>query len=138
MKKNFEGKKMTEYWVSNPKKFCEICKCWIYNNKISISNHEKGTRHVGNMHTKIAEMGRKGKERARDEAEKSQILKEMEMGALRSFQKDLESDPQLQNQYFGEGESKIPGFKAGKKEKFHFQNQNQIRITEYPVINVSQ
>ena len=30
---NFCGISRAEYWVSQAKKFCEFCKCWITDNK---------------------------------------------------------------------------------------------------------
>lgn len=41
----FRFVKMADYWKSNAKKFCEICKVWFADNKISIENHERGLKH---------------------------------------------------------------------------------------------
>ncbi|MGH0149687.1 UNVERIFIED_CONTAM: hypothetical protein FKN15_025910, partial [Acipenser sinensis] len=45
----------TEYWKSQPKKFCQYCKCWIADNKPSIEFHERGKNHKENVHAKISE-----------------------------------------------------------------------------------
>ncbi|KAG2456295.1 WBP4 protein, partial [Polypterus senegalus] len=46
---------MADYWKSQPKKFCQYCKCWIADNKPSIEFHERGKNHKENVSAKIAE-----------------------------------------------------------------------------------
>ena len=69
---------MTEYWKSQPRRFCEICKCWFGDNKAvgefptlkhfgsekfhllaclqSIQHHEQGVRHKNNVQKRIKEV----------------------------------------------------------------------------------
>lgn len=44
---------MTEYWKSNPRKFCPQCKVWITDNKISVQFHESGKKHKENVAVSI-------------------------------------------------------------------------------------
>lgn len=54
---------MADYWVSGKKKYCEICKIWYADNKISIENHERGQGHKINVQKRLRDMGRLAKER---------------------------------------------------------------------------
>uniref|UniRef100_A0A0L8HC29 WW domain-binding protein 4 n=1 Tax=Octopus bimaculoides TaxID=37653 RepID=A0A0L8HC29_OCTBM len=66
---------MADYWKSQPRKFCEFCKCWLTENKPSIEFHEKGKRHQENVRKKI------------------------DAAALEAFKKDIINDPSLAKQY---------------------------------------
>lgn len=49
-KKHLEQKAtMTEAWRSNPMHWCEVCKCWMADNRASRLHHERGARHLGNL-----------------------------------------------------------------------------------------
>uniref|UniRef100_A0A673NBG1 WW domain-binding protein 4-like n=1 Tax=Sinocyclocheilus rhinocerous TaxID=307959 RepID=A0A673NBG1_9TELE len=47
---------MADYWKSQPRKFCQYCKCWIADNKPSIEFHERGKNHKENVAAKISEV----------------------------------------------------------------------------------
>lgn len=49
---------MTDYWKSLPKKFCEICKVWFADNKISTENHERGLKHKNMVQQRLREISR--------------------------------------------------------------------------------
>jgi hypothetical protein len=40
---------MTEAWRSNPMHWCEVCKCWMADNRASRLHHERGAKHVANL-----------------------------------------------------------------------------------------
>ncbi|VDP05352.1 unnamed protein product [Soboliphyme baturini] len=88
---------MTEAWKSVPKKFCEVCKCWFYDNKVSVQHHEQGNRHKANVQKKLRELGKKGREQAKEGRERRMILAKMETEATRSYKKDLKKQQQQQN-----------------------------------------
>ncbi|KAK2146609.1 hypothetical protein LSH36_594g00002 [Paralvinella palmiformis] len=98
---------MADYWKSQPRKFCEFCKCWIADNKPSREFHEKGKKHQENVQKKIDEVMKKGRKAAADKAQMSDTLVEMERAALEALKKDLQRDPSLAAQY---------GVKIKKKE----------------------
>lgn len=84
---------MSEYWKSNPRKFCDFCKCWIADNKPSIEFHERGKRHKENVQKRLEEIGKKGKEDYENKLKEGDYMKEMEEAALRAYKKDLEENP---------------------------------------------
>lgn len=86
---------MSEYWKSNPRKFCDFCKCWIADNKPSIEFHERGKRHKENVQVRLAEMGRKGQEEYEAKQQEGDFLKAMEEAALKAYKNDIEVNPDL-------------------------------------------
>lgn len=54
---------MTEYWKSNAKKFCEICKVWYADNKASIEHHEMGAKHKAMVQKRLREMSKSASEK---------------------------------------------------------------------------
>nr|XP_053653428.1 WW domain-binding protein 4-like [Cherax quadricarinatus] len=85
----------SEYWKSNPRKFCDFCKCWIADNKPSIEFHERGKRHKENVQVRLAEMGRKGQEEYEAKQQEGDFLKAMEEAALKAYKNDIEVNPDL-------------------------------------------
>ncbi|KAI1899575.1 hypothetical protein AGOR_G00063190 [Albula goreensis] len=81
--------KMADYWKSQPKKFCQYCKCWIADNKPSIEFHERGKNHKENVAAKIAEIKKKSIDKAKQEDRMSKEFAAMEEAALKAFQADL-------------------------------------------------
>lgn len=90
---------MADYWKSQPRHFCEFCKCWTADNKPSRDFHERGKRHQDNVKKKLDELRRKGFEDAKKEKEMSSYLQEMEKAALSKLKEDLVADPTLASQY---------------------------------------
>ncbi|MGH0128538.1 UNVERIFIED_CONTAM: hypothetical protein FKN15_018947 [Acipenser sinensis] len=80
---------VTEYWKSQPKKFCQYCKCWIADNKPSIEFHERGKNHKENVHAKISEIKKKSIDKAKQEESMSKEFAAMEEAALKAYQEDL-------------------------------------------------
>eukprot|EP00057_Strongylocentrotus_purpuratus_P030690 XP_782450.3 PREDICTED: WW domain-binding protein 4 isoform X1 [Strongylocentrotus purpuratus] len=90
---------MTEFWKSNPRKFCDFCKCWYADNKSSKEFHERGKRHKENVEVKIAELRKKGQKQYETNQKLDGYLKQMEEDALKAFKKDVESNPDLMPEY---------------------------------------
>ncbi|XP_060089541.1 WW domain-binding protein 4 [Heteronotia binoei] len=80
---------MADYWKSQPKKFCDYCKCWIADNKPSIEFHERGKNHKENVAKKISEIKKKSLEKAKQEEKMSKEFAAMEEAAMKAYQEDL-------------------------------------------------
>ncbi|KAM3172356.1 hypothetical protein ACTXT7_014703 [Hymenolepis weldensis] len=88
---------MADYWKSNPKKYCNVCKCWIQDNAISVKNHEVGQRHIANVQKKLNELQKSAKAKSGDKLkEKISLINDM---AYVGMVKDLERDPSLAQRY---------------------------------------
>ncbi|XP_017568426.1 WW domain-binding protein 4 isoform X4 [Pygocentrus nattereri] len=98
---------MADYWKSQPRKFCQYCKCWIADNKPSIEFHERGKNHKQNVTAKIDEIKKKSIEKAKKEEKMSKEFAAMEEAAMKAYQEDMK---RLQ----GESESQWE-----KPEEFH-------------------
>lgn len=90
---------MADYWKSNPRYFCELCKCWMADNKPSRDFHERGKRHQESVKRKLDDMRKKGIEDAKNDREVKSYLAEMEREALKKFKQDLVQDPMLAAHY---------------------------------------
>ena len=81
---------MSEVWKSTPRKYCDFCKCWLADNKISISIHENGKGHKENVERKIRTSQKAGIQKAKDEAKAKKLFAIMEKNALKAYNnKDL-------------------------------------------------
>lgn len=80
---------MADYWKSQPKKFCEYCKCWIADNKPSVEFHERGKNHQENVARKISEIKKKSLDKAKEEERIAKEFAEMENAAMKAYQEDL-------------------------------------------------
>ncbi|KAH0624448.1 hypothetical protein JD844_031878, partial [Phrynosoma platyrhinos] len=78
-----------DFWKSQPKKFCDYCKCWIADNKPSIDFHERGKNHKENVAKKISEIKKKSLEKAKEEEKMSKEFAAMEEAAMKAYQEDL-------------------------------------------------
>ena len=76
---------MSEYWKSNAKKYCEICKVWFADNKISVENHERGLKHKGMVQARLREISRKANETDRANEKLASTLMQMEQAAIMSM-----------------------------------------------------
>lgn len=79
---------MTEYWVSQGNKWCDVCKIYISNNPSSIRNHELGTRHKENVTKRLANMRKENAAKDKEHKETVNALEQIEARAQRSYQKD--------------------------------------------------
>uniref|UniRef100_A0A1A8GL03 WW domain binding protein 4 n=1 Tax=Nothobranchius korthausae TaxID=1143690 RepID=A0A1A8GL03_9TELE len=80
---------MADYWKSQPRKFCQYCKCWIADNKPSVEFHERGKNHKENVAAKIAEIKKKSVAKAKQEARMSKEFAAMEEAAQRAYEEDV-------------------------------------------------
>lgn len=83
------GAVMADYWKSQPKKFCDYCKCWIADNRPSIDFHERGKNHKENVAKRISEIKQKSLDKAKEEEKASKEFAAMEAAALKAYQEDL-------------------------------------------------
>ncbi|KAM8871942.1 WW domain-binding protein 4 [Synchiropus picturatus] len=80
---------MADYWKSQPRKFCQYCKCWIADNKPSIEFHERGKNHKENVAAKFNDIRKKSVNKAKQEAKQSKQFAAMEEAALKAYEQDL-------------------------------------------------
>jgi len=80
---------MASYWKSNPRKMCDICKCWIADNKASIEFHERGKSHQEKKKKYLNDIRKRSAAKAKEESKLSGYLKQMEAAALKQYSKDI-------------------------------------------------
>lgn len=80
---------MADYWKSQPRKFCQYCKCWIADNKPSVEFHERGKNHKENVAAKITEIKKKSIDKAKQEERQSKEFAAMEEAAMKAYEEDL-------------------------------------------------
>lgn len=80
---------MADYWKSQPRKFCQYCKCWIADNKPSVEFHERGKNHKENVAAKISEIKKKSIDKAKQDERMSKQFAAMEEAAMKAYEEDL-------------------------------------------------
>ena len=80
---------MASYWKSQPRKMCEICKCWIGDNKASIDFHERGKSHQEKKKKHLDDIRRKSAEQFKINQKAGDYLKQMEAAAMAQYKKDM-------------------------------------------------
>ncbi|XP_046309997.1 WW domain-binding protein 4 isoform X1 [Marmota monax] len=104
---------MADYWKSQPKKFCDYCKCWIADNRPSVEFHERGKNHKENVAKRISEIKQKSLDKAKEEEKASKEFAAMEAAALKAYQEDL----------------KRLGLESGKKQPACFKEISEPTIS---------
>ncbi|XP_063533905.1 WW domain-binding protein 4 [Cydia strobilella] len=89
---------MTEYWKSQARKYCEFCKCWFADNKVSISFHEGGKRHKENVQKHISQITKKSTKEFKQKEKIDDDLKKMEAAAMAAYLKDVQNNADLTSQ----------------------------------------
>ncbi|XP_049868608.1 WW domain-binding protein 4 [Pectinophora gossypiella] len=89
---------MTEYWKSQSRKYCEFCKCWFADNKVSISFHENGKRHKENVQKHISQLTKKSAKEAKQKDKIDDEMKKMEEAAMAAYLKDVQNNADLTSQ----------------------------------------
>ncbi|XP_073949439.1 WW domain-binding protein 4 [Choristoneura fumiferana] len=89
---------MTEYWKSQARKYCEFCKCWFADNKVSISFHEGGKRHKENVQKHISTITKKSTKEFKQKEKIDDDLKKMEAAAMAAYLKDVQNNADLTSQ----------------------------------------
>jgi len=88
---------MSNYWVSQKRRFCEDCKCWIADHPTSIVSHEGGTKHFANAQRRLAEMRRRGAANSAAKRQEEEWVKQMEEAAMKDYrEKDLGGGADIQ------------------------------------------
>ncbi|XP_064481580.1 WW domain-binding protein 4-like [Ornithodoros turicata] len=82
---------MADFWKSQPRKYCEACKCWFADNKSSIDFHEKGKNHQANVQRRIREVSKKGQKMWKAQQKHENIMDKINEAALYAYSKDVES-----------------------------------------------
>ncbi|XP_073827222.1 uncharacterized protein [Musca autumnalis] len=82
---------MADYWVSNERKYCDFCKCWISDNKASISFHENGKRHKMNVAKRITDISRNSEKSEQEKRKMDLEIRKMEEAAMKSYTMDIHS-----------------------------------------------
>ncbi|XP_037617691.1 WW domain-binding protein 4 [Sebastes umbrosus] len=133
---------MADYWKSQPRKFCQYCKCWIADNKPSVEFHERGKNHKENVAAKISEIKKKSIDKAKQEERESKEFKAMEEAALKAYEEDLKRmemeaagleytpaptttrpKPQVKNQPRPQGKKQQKKWNANKKPRGQTEEQ---------------
>lgn len=89
---------MTEYWKSQARKYCEFCKCWFADNKVSISFHENGKRHKENVQKHISKLSKKSAKEFKHKEKIDDDIKKMEAAAMAAYLKDVQNNADLTSQ----------------------------------------
>ncbi|KAE8742698.1 hypothetical protein FOCC_FOCC011730, partial [Frankliniella occidentalis] len=79
-----------DYWISQARKQCEFCKCWIADNKPSIAFHENGKKHKENVAKRLSEISKKSAKDAKHQVQIDKDMKKMEEAALKAYMKDIQ------------------------------------------------
>uniref|UniRef100_A0A914H524 WW domain-binding protein 4 n=1 Tax=Globodera rostochiensis TaxID=31243 RepID=A0A914H524_GLORO len=115
---------MTEYWKSYAKKFCEICKCWYADNKVSAERHEQGLRHKVMVQQRLRDSAKKAKDKEVEDHDLKMTLLAMEQAARASIssqeQRDVPMLPApraLSSQKFSAEANDLDDVKAKLKEQ---------------------
>ncbi|RZF46034.1 hypothetical protein LSTR_LSTR004747 [Laodelphax striatellus] len=93
---------MADYWVSQARKFCDFCKCWIADNKSSVQSHENGKRHKEAVAQRISQMTKQSVKDRNESLKIDEEMKKMEEAAMRAYLKDVESNPDYTSQVIKE------------------------------------
>jgi len=130
---------MADYWKSQPKKFCQYCKCWIADNKPSVEFHERGKNHKQNVADKIEEIKKKSIDKAKKDDKQSKEFAAMEEAAMRAYEEDMKrlqaesgtSEPEPQAKV--EQPKQQPKSQKNKSQKRNDRNEKADRNTEADV-----
>lgn len=114
-------KVMASYWKSQPRKFCEVCKCWIGDNRASIDFHERGKSHQEKKKKQLDQIQKRGRQQAKDNAKAGVFLKQAEQAARKQYLKDLEQQ----------------GVSVNAEEFMEKEQSTRAAIASKPLSNVS-
>lgn len=90
---------MSEYWKSNAKKYCDVCKTWISDNKSSIAIHEGGKTHKEKVAEKLKLIKKRNDQKSAEDKKYNSELAAIERAAMAAMSKDIEANPSLKRQY---------------------------------------
>merc|ERR1712130_58701 len=81
--------KMSEFWVSQGRVFCEYCKCWYADNKVEKETHERGSKHQENQAKHLAGIRKLSEWNAKEQDKIECYLAEADRAAKEAFKRDL-------------------------------------------------
>jgi len=84
---------MTEWWVSQAKHWCTICRVWTGGHKGQILKHEGGRAHIENEERSIKDAATRNRTRNKEEQDVKEQLAEIERKALEAMAKDIAPPP---------------------------------------------
>ncbi|XP_045447414.1 WW domain-binding protein 4 [Melitaea cinxia] len=93
---------MTTYWKSQDRKYCEFCKCWFADNKVSISFHENGKKHKENVKKHINQLSKRSAKEFKQKEKIENDIKKMEAAAMTAYLKDIQNNADLTSQSINE------------------------------------
>lgn len=67
-----------QYWVSQPKHFCDFCKIFITNNQNTIRNHELGQRHKDAVAKRLDDTRKNKAAKEKEEKEAARAIEQIE------------------------------------------------------------
>ncbi|CAG9578853.1 unnamed protein product [Danaus chrysippus] len=92
----------TTYWKSQDRKYCEFCKCWLADNKVSISFHENGKRHKESLKKHLSDLSKRSAKEFKQNQKMEDDIKEMEKAAMKAYAKDIQNNADLTSQNINE------------------------------------
>ncbi|RZC39156.1 WW domain-binding protein 4, partial [Asbolus verrucosus] len=116
-----------DYWVSQNRKYCDFCKCWITDNKPSVDFHEKGRRHQENVKKKLRNISRHSTQVQKDTDKFDATLKQIEFAALEAYRKDIETNGDLTSISIN---SKLQEGLVGNSSGFHKKLWNEMKTRD--------
>ena len=129
---------MSEFWKSNPRKFCDFCKCWLADNKISISIHENGKGHKEMVQKKISSSHKASVKKEKEEVQAKKLFQQMEKNANKAYEKDLGNVSSTAPAFFesvsiGPGKSnQNPDAKGQKQKRTHDSKSGSKKFSKHP------
>mmetsp|Transcript_21125 Transcript_21125/g.46262 ORF Transcript_21125/g.46262 Transcript_21125/m.46262 type:complete len:277 (-) Transcript_21125:385-1215(-) len=82
---------MTEYWKSHAMHWCDVCKCWLNDNKAAILHHERGAKHQENLARKLRDMSKKADAEKKMKADADKAINKIEEAAAKQYEEDLKA-----------------------------------------------
>ncbi|XP_026485443.2 WW domain-binding protein 4 [Vanessa tameamea] len=93
---------MTTYWKSQDRKYCEFCKCWFADNKVSVSFHENGKKHKESVKKHINQLSKRSAKEFKQKEKIEDDIKKMEAAAMTAYLKDIQNNADLTSQSINE------------------------------------
>eukprot|EP00898_Chlorokybus_atmophyticus_P009094 jgi/Chlat1/9186/Chrsp97S09286 len=86
---------MTEYWVSQGNKWCDVCRVWISNNAASVRIHEGGKMHKEKLAKKLDDMHKRQSQDKKANEKAASVMGDIEAKARKQYAEDLKAMREL-------------------------------------------
>eukprot|EP00871_Galdieria_phlegrea_P000950 jgi/Galph1/1856/GphlegSOOS_G537.1 len=83
---------MADYWVSQPRYYCQYCNTWIADNKIQRQQHENGFRHKNNVQNYLKNAHRENQRKKKESRDVEKEIRRIEEAARRSMYGERKSN----------------------------------------------